>query len=129
MRPRVVAVCGIFAGTLMSGCAPEQPPYSTEVYALRDRTVPPGGSIASSEVPHVERSVLRASWTVESPMRWEDYVAWVRPRFTEFREVERQPGVLRLSRALEADLLTLRFGAMPGSPGTRVVISFEGAPF
>lgn len=126
---RSVAAFCVAGSLLLAGCARDQESSTAEVYALRDRTLPPGGNLVSFEGPHVDRHALRASWVVEAPMRWEDYAAWARPRFPQFRELERGRGRLLLSRPLEADQLLLLFEPKPSAVGTRVVVSFVGAPF
>jgi hypothetical protein len=93
-------------------------------------TVPPQGMLTVSfPLRREDKLTLRASWTFEAPLSWEQYGAWVRPRLDAFQERPGDPMTLWFSRIAEGDAVSLRLARQSHGGLLVVAVTFEARPY
>lgn len=122
MRRRKIGPCllGVAAILLFSSC--DRPSFAErEAKTLRALTTPPGGLLIEFEEPSLDGFTTTGSWSLQIPLRWEAYQAWVVGRLATFHRQAEPSDELQLFREVDGDGESLSFAGNPTPKGALVV--------
>jgi hypothetical protein len=118
--PRVRLVGWLLVGCLFACGTVDD--LDAEVRDLQRRTIPAGASLITATSITRDTWSVKATWEVETPMRWEEYMQSVRGRLTGFIE----PTVAQFTRTVGSDTHILHVEPLGAGPPLRVRVSFQG---
>lgn len=105
----ILGVAGLSVAIAIRGCECTSPLSARAIAALRERTMPPGATLASSTGPRTQDATTTAAWVLDVPLAWSGYVSWIEAQLRgEFRlRSSRGARSVWLSRTLPGDSLSL----------------------
>lgn len=129
LRVRVILPLMALLCVPVVGCDPGHSLIGREVISLQQRSLPPGGSMSSSDFQQRAPISAAAEWQLEIDWDWPRYEHWVKERFErDFDSFSRGVGQVTLTRWMGESTQTLRFEMLSPESPVRIHVTFISRP-